>query len=48
MVVDQLVGYGVARSRLSSIGRGGTRTVANPRDQDNSWKNRRVEFILNK
>jgi flagellar hook assembly protein FlgD len=45
-VIDQLVGYGVSRSRLSAVGRGGTRTVANPRDQDNSWKNRRVEFIL--
>jgi outer membrane protein OmpA-like peptidoglycan-associated protein/flagellar hook assembly protein FlgD len=45
-VIDQLVGYGVSQGRLSAIGRGGTRTVANPRDQDNSWKNRRVEFIL--
>ena len=45
-VIEQLVGYGVARSRLSPIGRGGTRTVANARDQDNNWKNRRVEFLL--
>ena len=45
-VIDQLVGYGVARSRLSPIGRGGTKTVANPKDQDNNWKNRRVEFLL--
>jgi outer membrane protein OmpA-like peptidoglycan-associated protein len=45
-VVEQLVNYGVNRSRLSSLGRGGTRTVVSPRDQDNSWKNRRVEFIL--
>jgi flagellar hook assembly protein FlgD len=45
-VIDQLVGYGVSRSRLSAVGRGGAKTVANPRDQDNSWKNRRVEFIL--
>jgi outer membrane protein OmpA-like peptidoglycan-associated protein len=45
-VIDQLVGYGVSRSRLSAVGRGGTKTVAGPRDQDNSWKNRRVEFIL--
>jgi flagellar motor protein MotB len=45
-VIDQLVSYGVSRGRLSAAGRGGTRTVANPRDQDNSWKNRRVEFIL--
>jgi len=45
-VMDQLAGYGVARSRLSPIGRGGTKTVANARDQDNNWKNRRVEFLL--
>jgi flagellar hook assembly protein FlgD len=45
-VIDQLVSYGVTRSRLSAAGKGGTRTVADPHDQDNSWKNRRVEFIL--
>jgi outer membrane protein OmpA-like peptidoglycan-associated protein/flagellar hook assembly protein FlgD len=47
-VIGHLVDYGVTRGRLTPIGRGGTRTVANARDQDNSWKNRRVEFILNK
>jgi flagellar hook assembly protein FlgD/outer membrane protein OmpA-like peptidoglycan-associated protein len=45
-VIDILVGYGVSRNRLNAVGRGGTVTVANPRDQDNNWKNRRVEFIL--
>ena len=45
-VIDHLVGYGVGRNRLSPIGRGGTKTVANAQDQDNNWKNRRVEFIL--
>jgi outer membrane protein OmpA-like peptidoglycan-associated protein len=45
-VVDELVRYGVARSRLSSIGVGGTRTVVPYDDLDNRWKNRRVEFIL--
>jgi outer membrane protein OmpA-like peptidoglycan-associated protein len=45
-VIDQLVGYGVSRSRLSAVGKGGTRTVASPQDEDNRWKNRRVEFIL--
>ncbi|MCL2319220.1 MAG: gliding motility-associated C-terminal domain-containing protein, partial [Treponema sp.] len=45
-VINNLVDYGVARSRLSAIGRGGTKTVANARDQDNNWKNRRVEFLL--
>jgi outer membrane protein OmpA-like peptidoglycan-associated protein/flagellar hook assembly protein FlgD len=45
-VVDELVRYGVARNRLSSIGVGGTRTVVPWDDMDNRWKNRRVEFIL--
>jgi len=48
MVIDQLNGYGVSRSRQTPVGRGGTINVANPRDQDNNWKNRRVEFLLNK
>ena len=46
MVMDQLVSYGVARNRLSATGRGGTMPVAGARDQDNNWKNRRVEFLL--
>ena len=45
-VIDQLVAYGVSRGRLSPIGRGGMVNVANPQDQDNNWKNRRVEFLL--
>lgn len=45
-VIEHLVGYGVTRSRLSPIGRGGTMTLAEPLDQANNWKNRRVEFIL--
>jgi outer membrane protein OmpA-like peptidoglycan-associated protein/flagellar hook assembly protein FlgD len=44
--VDFLVGFGVSRNRLSGVGRGGTRTVADFADYDNWWKNRRVEFIL--
>ncbi|MCL2478082.1 MAG: OmpA family protein [Treponema sp.] len=46
VVVDILAGYGVNRSRMSSVGRGGQVTVANPQDPNNNWKNRRVEFIL--
>ena len=46
-VVNELVGYGVARSRLSANGMGGTRTVSDPRGID-SWKNRRIEFVLTK
>ena len=45
-VIEHLVSYGVTRSRLSPIGRGGTMTLAEPHDQDNNWKNRRVEFLL--
>jgi hypothetical protein len=44
--IEQLAGLGVSRARLSPVGRGGTINVASPRDQDNSWKNRRVEFLL--
>jgi len=44
--IEQLGTYGVSRSRLSPVGRGGTINVANPQDQANSWKNRRVEFLL--
>jgi outer membrane protein OmpA-like peptidoglycan-associated protein len=46
-VVDWLArNGGVARSRLFSIGMGGTRTVVPYTDMDNRWKNRRVVFIL--
>jgi outer membrane protein OmpA-like peptidoglycan-associated protein len=45
-VIEHLVNYGVSRNRLSPIGQGGTRTVANSQDQNNNWKNRRVEFLL--
>jgi flagellar hook assembly protein FlgD/outer membrane protein OmpA-like peptidoglycan-associated protein len=45
-VVTLLTEYGVARSRLSSIGMGGSRPVVRFEDRDNWWKNRRVEFIL--
>ena len=37
---------GVSRSRLSSVGIGGTKPVASLSDRDNWWKNRRVEFVL--
>jgi flagellar hook assembly protein FlgD/flagellar motor protein MotB len=45
-VVNMLAEFGVARSRLSAIGMGGTRPVVKYEDRDNWWKNRRVEFIL--
>ena len=39
---------GVSASSLSTDGKGGTQPVANPKDKDNNWKNRRVECILQK
>lgn len=39
---------GVSASVLSTDGMGGTRPVVDPKDKNNNWKNRRVEFILEK
>jgi hypothetical protein len=39
---------GVTAARLSSVGRGVDVPVVPLEDRDNWWKNRRVEFILNK
>ena len=47
-VMNELVRYGVERGRLSFTGRGGTQPVAARADVGNWWKNRRVEFILNR
>lgn len=43
-----LVKKGVSAGSISTDGKGGTEPVANPKDKDNNWKNRRVEFILEK
>ncbi|MGP1458174.1 MAG: FlgD immunoglobulin-like domain containing protein [Treponema sp.] len=43
-----LTKHGVSASRLMTDGKGGTELVADYKDKDNNWKNRRVEFILNK
>ena len=43
---DYLVKKGVSRSSITTEGLGGTKPVVNPKDADNNWKNRRVEFIL--
>jgi outer membrane protein OmpA-like peptidoglycan-associated protein len=45
-VVEELVRYGVDRSRLSAVGMGGTQPVVPYENHDGWWKNRRVEFIL--
>jgi len=42
------VGLGVQQERLSSVGVGSARTLVDFADRDNWWKNRRVEFILEK
>lgn len=47
-VKEELRKYGVSASRLSTIGLGGRQPVVPHKDRDNWWKNRRVEFILNK
>jgi outer membrane protein OmpA-like peptidoglycan-associated protein len=39
---------GIAQSRLSVTGIGGERTVAEYDNDEENWKNRRVEFILHK
>lgn len=41
-----LVKKGVSASSVSTDGMGGTKPVVNPKDKDNNWKNRRVEFLL--
>jgi outer membrane protein OmpA-like peptidoglycan-associated protein len=45
-IVDYLVNLGVDRERLSSVGIGGDRPIVPFEDRDNWWKNRRVEFLL--
>lgn len=47
-VKDYLVKKGVSSNRLSTEGKGGTELVVDYKDKDNNWKNRRVEFILEK
>jgi hypothetical protein len=47
-VVDYLVDLGIDRERLSAVGMGGTRIRAEFNDRPNWWKNRRVEFVLEK
>ena len=47
-VMSKLKKYGVSGDRLSAVGRGGRQRVAPLGDKENAWKNRRVEFILNK
>ena len=45
-IKEYLVKRGVSASNIVTEGMGGTKPVVNPKDSDNNWKNRRVEFIL--
>lgn len=47
-VKQVLVEYGISADRLTTEGKGGREPVVAREDKDNWWKNRRVEFILNK
>jgi flagellar motor protein MotB len=47
-VVNYLVDLGIDRERLSAVGMGGTNVRAQFTDRSNWWKNRRVEFVLEK
>jgi outer membrane protein OmpA-like peptidoglycan-associated protein len=47
-VLDLLIENGVDKSRLSALGKGIAEPVTEYTDRDNWWKNRRVEFFLNK
>lgn len=47
-VKNYLTKNGVSGSRLATEGKGGTELVVDYKDKNNNWKNRRVEFILEK
>ncbi|MDR3312662.1 MAG: OmpA family protein [Spirochaetaceae bacterium] len=47
-VRSQLMKFGVNGQRLTTAGKGDQEPIAAFGDRDNWWKNRRVEFILNK
>ena len=48
VIMEYLIEKGVNSAMLSSEGKGGTELIANSEDKNNNWKNRRVEFILEK
>lgn len=47
-VMDSLIERNISRDRLSAEGVGGSQPLVPFDDADNRWKNRRVEFILEK
>ena len=47
-VKNYLVRLGIPEKRINTVGRGGTSPVVPHSDGENRWKNRRVEFLLEK
>lgn len=47
-VKSRLEAYGIESSRMTVVGKGGRERIAALKDRENWWKNRRVEFLLNK
>ena len=47
-VRDALIEHGVDPERLKAVGKGGTEPIYPVGDFENAWKNRRVEFILDR
>ena len=47
-ILEVLVRKGISRSRLNAVGRGGANELSSPTDEDNSWKNSRIEFDIEK
>lgn len=52
-IVNELVQRGIEENRLTAVGKGGQQPIVNPHDnlavwKKENWKNRRVEFILQK
>lgn len=47
-VRQALIDRGINSNRIKVLGEGGSRTIAEPLNKDENWKNRRVEFILEK
>jgi flagellar hook assembly protein FlgD len=45
-VKQALVERGIAADRMTTVGYGGSQPVVPHGDQENNWKNRRVEFVL--
>ena len=45
-VRDAMIEAGISERRITTLGRGGTEPIVPHTDEENRWKNRRVEFIL--